>query len=305
MPITVAPTSARARTKWRCVGGKAGSTKTTFTASRVASVHGRRRLRRAVPDAGDRPVRRHGGAAARRPPRGRHHRRRGAGAARPRPASRRALARGRRAGPAADRGRRPRPVGQLGRVERLVGALEQLQVPLAEVRQALGIPGHRRRHRAQRARQVADEDGAARRRDPVRPPPARDLRGRRVRLRRGRRLPARREAARRRRRAGDLPARRRRRPAQLGRGRPAAARGARAAGGVPRRRGTHVRQRPGRRDHGLGVGVGLPAPAAGRAAQPVDPVDGAAAARARRPALRRDPRRRSGRRRGRSGCATG
>ncbi len=31
--------------------------------------------------------------------------------------------------------------GQLGPVERLVGALEQLQVPLAEVRQALGIPG--------------------------------------------------------------------------------------------------------------------------------------------------------------------
>jgi hypothetical protein len=31
--------------------------------------------------------------------------------------------------------------GQLGDVERLVGALEQLQVPLAEVRSALGIPG--------------------------------------------------------------------------------------------------------------------------------------------------------------------
>jgi hypothetical protein len=31
--------------------------------------------------------------------------------------------------------------GQLGQVERLVGALEQLQVPLAEVRAALGIPG--------------------------------------------------------------------------------------------------------------------------------------------------------------------
>ena len=30
---------------------------------------------------------------------------------------------------------------QLGRVERLVGALEQLQVPLAQVREALGIPG--------------------------------------------------------------------------------------------------------------------------------------------------------------------
>lgn len=31
--------------------------------------------------------------------------------------------------------------GQLGRVERLVAALEQLQVPLAQVREALGIPG--------------------------------------------------------------------------------------------------------------------------------------------------------------------
>jgi hypothetical protein len=31
--------------------------------------------------------------------------------------------------------------GQLGRVERLVGALEQLQVPLAQVREALGIDG--------------------------------------------------------------------------------------------------------------------------------------------------------------------
>jgi hypothetical protein len=31
--------------------------------------------------------------------------------------------------------------GQMGRVERLVGALEQLQVPLAQAREALGIPG--------------------------------------------------------------------------------------------------------------------------------------------------------------------
>src|ERR687890_103946 len=31
--------------------------------------------------------------------------------------------------------------GQLGRVERLVGALEQLQVPLAQVRESLGIDG--------------------------------------------------------------------------------------------------------------------------------------------------------------------
>src|SRR4051812_30769316 len=31
--------------------------------------------------------------------------------------------------------------GQLGPVERLIGVLEQLQVPLAQVREALGIPG--------------------------------------------------------------------------------------------------------------------------------------------------------------------
>src|SRR4051812_29217811 len=31
--------------------------------------------------------------------------------------------------------------GQMGRVERLVGALEQLQVPLAQVRETLGIEG--------------------------------------------------------------------------------------------------------------------------------------------------------------------
>jgi phosphoribosylaminoimidazole carboxylase (NCAIR synthetase) len=31
--------------------------------------------------------------------------------------------------------------GQIGRVERLIGALEQLQVPLAQVREGLGIPG--------------------------------------------------------------------------------------------------------------------------------------------------------------------
>ena len=50
----------------------------------------------------------------------------------------------------------------MGRVERLVGALEQLQVPLAQVREALGIEGMDERDRAQRPRQVADEDGAAR-----------------------------------------------------------------------------------------------------------------------------------------------
>lgn len=43
--------------------------------------------------------------------------------------------------------------GQLGRVERLVGALEQLQVPLAVAREALGIPGMD----AETARNVRDK----------------------------------------------------------------------------------------------------------------------------------------------------
>ena len=62
---------------------------------------------------------------------------------------------------------------QLGRVERLVGALEQLQVPLAQVREALGIAGmdvataHNVRDKA-RMKAVL-----RRRRRAVRPPPAR------------------------------------------------------------------------------------------------------------------------------------
>ena len=51
---------------------------------------------------------------------------------------------------------------QMGRVERLIGALEQLQVPLAQVREAMGIEGMD----VQTARNVLgqgpDEDGPAR-----------------------------------------------------------------------------------------------------------------------------------------------
>ena len=66
--------------------------------------------------AGHRPVRRHGGAAARRPARSHHHRARRAGAARAGPAPGRALAGGRRAGPAADRrgGARPGAAARAG-----------------------------------------------------------------------------------------------------------------------------------------------------------------------------------------------
>ena len=52
--------------------------------------------------------------------------------------------------------------GQIGPVERLIGALEQLQVPLAQVRDALGIPGMDEDTAQQRPGQVADEVGAAR-----------------------------------------------------------------------------------------------------------------------------------------------
>ena len=60
-------------------------------------------------------------------------------------------------------------------------------------------------------------------------------------------------------------------------------RGPGAARGVPRRRGAHLRQRHGRRPDRVVLDRRLPAAAAGGAAQPVDPVDGAAAPRHRRP----------------------
>ena len=58
---------------------------------------------------------------------------------------------------------------QMGRVDRLVGALEQLQVPLAQVREAMGIEGMDVDHGRQRARKAADEGGAAGRGRAVRP----------------------------------------------------------------------------------------------------------------------------------------
>ena len=306
MPITVAPTSARARTKCRWVGGKAGSTKTTFTASRVASVGGRRRLRRAVPDAGDRPVRRHGGAAARRPPRGGHDRPRGAGAARARPASRRALARGRRAGPAADRGRRPGSVGAArAGSSGWSGPWSSCRCPSPRSGRPSASPG-------------IDVDTARNVRDKSRMKTVLHAAGipcARHRLVTG---------------ADDAFAFAEAVGFPLV-AKPPAGAGAQATyrlddAGALRSWVAAVPPRPeapglleeflvGEEHtfdsvqvggvHGVGVGVGLPAPTAGRAAQPVDPVDGAAAARARRPALRRDPRTSGRPPSGRSGCATG
>ena len=60
---------------------------------------------------------------------------------RPEAASRRALASGRRARPAANSRGRTRLEPADGQVERLVGALEQLQVPMAYARQMLGLDG--------------------------------------------------------------------------------------------------------------------------------------------------------------------
>lgn len=58
---------------------------------------------------------------------------------------------------------------QLGPVERLLAVLEQLQVPLAQVREYLGIPGMDPVTGEQLQGQGADEDGAAGGRRPVRP----------------------------------------------------------------------------------------------------------------------------------------
>ena len=297
--MTVAPTSASARTKWRWVGGKAGSTKTTFTASRrVASA-------RMVVAAFVAPfllpaTARFVATAAQLPGvrLGRHHHRAGRPAAAGAGAStwpgtggwttRSTRARSPRRWPAC-------PASSAG-CERLVGALEQLQVPLAQVREALGIPGMD----VETARNVRDK---ARMKTVLRAagvPCARHQlvtdAGRGARVRRRGRVPAGRQAAGRRRGAGHLPARRRRRAAQLARRDPAAGRTrpgcSRSSSSARSTRSTA--SRIGGQTVWASI-VGLPAAAAGGAAQPVDPVDGAAAARAGRPALRRHRRDRAGR----------
>ena len=151
----------------------------------------------------------------------------------------------------------------------------------------------------------ADEDRAQRGRRAVRPAPAGHRAGRGAGVRRRGGLPAGGQAAGRGRRAGDLPARRRRLAAQLARRAAAAGRRPRAAGGVPRRRGAHVRQRHASAGGPVWASISdyLPA-AAGGAAQPVDPVDGAAAAGAGRPALRRHQARSGRPRCARSACRT-
>ena len=66
---------------------------------------------------------------------------------------------------------------QLGQVERLLAVLEQLQVPLAQVREHLGIAGMDPVTANNFRDKDADEDGAAGGRRPVRPAQAGRLAG--------------------------------------------------------------------------------------------------------------------------------
>ena len=274
-------------------------------AGAASPAHGDRRVRRTVPAARHGPVRRHRGAAARRAARAGHDRARRAGARRagaaPAPGTGGSTTRW-------TRGRSPTPWpgcrGSWGPSSGWSGALEQLQVPLAQAREALGIPGMD----AATARNVRDKSRMKEVLTAAGVPCARHqlVRARRrgARVRVGGRVPAGREAARGRGRAGHLPPRRRRRPAQL-------------AAAIPPRP-----EAPGLLEEFLvgdehtfdSVQIGgatvwasisdyRPPPLDG-AAQPVDPVDGAAPPRARRPALPGDLRRRARPRCGRSACAT-
>ena len=158
-----------------------------------------------------------------------------------------------------------------------------------------GDRGHGRADRPQRARQVADEGRAPRGRGALRR--ARSGHGCRRGdcVRAGGRLPVGRQAAGRRRLAGDLPARRRRVARRLAAQRAAQRRAAGPARGVPRRRGAHLRQRHDRWQHRVVLDRRLPATAAGGPAQPLDPVDGGAPARHLRTRVRRHPPDRPGR----------
>ena len=140
----------------------------------VASGHGGRRLRRAVSAGSHRAVRPLGGSRARRPAGPDHHR---AGGARLSPELRDAWPGTGGWTTRSTPGRSPRRSAgcqrQIGPVERLVGALEQLQVPLAQVREALGIAGHGRATTALNVRDKSRMKAVLRRRGrAVRPAPA-------------------------------------------------------------------------------------------------------------------------------------
>src|SRR5690349_12030241 len=148
MPMTVAPTSASARTNCRWVGGKAGSTKTMFTFGMLPAVLTGNfpivvvaafvapflleATARFVATAAEVPGVQLG-IVTTEPVENLPLRLKSALAAHWRVDD--ALDPGQIAG--AVRGL----ANQIGPVERLIGALEQLQVPLAQVREGLGIAG--------------------------------------------------------------------------------------------------------------------------------------------------------------------
>ena len=154
--------------------------------------------------------------------------------------------------------------------------------------------GHGRADRPERPRQGTDEGRAARRRHPLRAAPARAHAAGRAALRGRGRLPARRQAACRRRLDRHLPPGRRAGAAGMAGDAAAGRRGADAARGVALRRGAHARQRHAGRPDGVLVDLGLPPAAARGAAHAVDPVDRAAAAPAGRAGVRGDPAGRAG-----------
>ena len=122
---------------------------------------------------------------------------------------------------------------------------EPYMILAARIREAFGLPGHDGRADGAVPRQGADEAGARRRRHPHAAARQRDDRGRGVGGGGADRLPAHRQADRRRRLGRHLPGRLRR-----GAGRGPAAAAARARGqrrGVRRRRGVHLRHRLRRR----------------------------------------------------------
>ena len=149
---------------------------------------------------------------------------------------------------------------QPGGIDRLLAILENLQVPLAEVREKLGIPGMGVEAARNFRDKGADEGGAAP--GPAFRAPATAQVGeprRRAGVRRRRRVPDRGQAPGRDGRPRHVPDRRRRAARAVARRGPAPRRTAGAPRGVPGRRGALVRQRRRRRPPGVALDQPLPA----------------------------------------------
>ena len=179
--------------------------------------------------------------------------------------------------------------GALGPVDRLLGTLEQLQVAARPGARGARHRGHGGRGGGELPRQGAHEDRAAGGRHPLRPPPPGRQRRGGAGLRRRGRLSARRQAAGRGRRGGDLPVDREAALDEVLRAQPAAARPAAAAE-------EFIRGQEHSFDtvsidgelvwHSLTHYLPAPLEVGG---EPLDPVVRAAAAGGRRPPLRRHP----------------